>query len=183
MAVPIQTTLVPPLRLIFFMWLVFYVQEYTGMDLGFLGILPRHTSGLPGLLAAPLIHGNWQHLASNTLPILFLGSALFLFYPRIASRVFLYCYLITNILVWLFGRSFYHIGASGLVYSLAFFLLFFGLFRRDLKSLFIAIMVTVVYGSLLYRVLSIDPSISWESHLLGALTGVGVAYAQNRTYR
>jgi membrane associated rhomboid family serine protease len=160
------------------MWLIFSIQFFYGIDLGFLGIKPRTFSGLIGLFTAPLIHGNYIHLLSNTFPLLFLGSILYFFYERIAPIVFFRGYFITNFLVWLLSpRNSYHIGASGLVYSLTAFLICFGLIRQDFVSFFIAVAVLLIYGGIfLYGVLPIDPHISWESHLAGALVGVVTAF-------
>lgn len=167
-----------PFRLVFIMWLFFTVEFYTGMDLGFLGIRPRTISGLVGILFAPMIHGNYLHLLSNTFPLLFLGSILYFFYDRIAGTVFFRCYFFTNILVWIFSlRDSYHIGASGLIYGITSFLIFFGLLRQDFLSLVIAIIVLLVYGGMFfYGVLPSDPRISWESHLAGALVGAVTAF-------
>ncbi len=82
-------------------------------------------------------------------------------------------YLFTGTLVWVFGRSFYHIGASGVIYALAFFLIFLGFFRKDIKSLAISIVIMVIYGGMIYGLWSEDESVSWESHSFGA--GVGIA--------
>ena len=103
------------------MWLVYTVELYLRFDFGFLGIYPRKITGLIGILTGPIIHGDVIHLASNTFPLVFLGSTLYLFYDRIASYVFFHCYIFPGTLVWLFARSSYHIGASGLIYGLAFF--------------------------------------------------------------
>jgi membrane associated rhomboid family serine protease len=97
---------------------------------------------------------------------------LFFFYPRIAGTVFFRAYFWTNLLVWLFGRPSNHIGASGIVYALAFFLIFFGVFRRDIRSILISAITLILYGSVFYGVLPGDPRISWESHLGGALVGI-----------
>ncbi|MDX1629093.1 MAG: hypothetical protein R3345_10370, partial [Fulvivirga sp.] len=78
---------VPPFRLVFFMWLVFTMEAYFYIDLGYLGILPRTVFGLVGVLFAPLLHGNVMHLISNTIPLLFLGGVLFFYYHRVASAV------------------------------------------------------------------------------------------------
>lgn len=118
-----------------------------------------------------------MHLISNTFPVLFLGATLFFFYERIGGVVFFRCYFITNVLVWIFSpRVSYHIGASGLVYGLSAFLIFFGLLRKDFMSLLISIVVTIFYGGIFYGVLPIDPRISWESHLAGALVGIITAF-------
>lgn len=166
---------VTPLRVIFLMWLFFLVEFSYGIPLSRFGILPRSPVGLIGIITGPLIHANLIHLISNTFPLLFLGTMLFYFYPKIANQVFLRAYLWTNILVWLFARSAPHIGASGLVYGIAFFLIFFGLFRRDFMSLAISIVTTLTYGSIFYGVLPSDPRVSWESHFGGALVGIASA--------
>lgn len=160
-----------PLRLVFIMWMIFLIQEIYGISLAAFGIFPRAPLGLIGILTGPWVHGNWLHLVSNTFPLLFLGTTLFVFYTRIATRVFFQCYIYTGILVWIFARPTFHIGASGVVYGIAFFLIFFGIFRKDFKSLFISIVIVFFYGSLFYGVLPNQPGVSWESHLLGGLIG------------
>ena len=168
---------VVPLRLVFLMWLTFSLEIFLQIDLGYLGIKPRSFDGLLGILMAPMIHGSLSHLISNTYPVLFLGTVLFYFYPRIGSVVFLRSYLITNILVWLLSpRPSYHIGASGLVYGLSAFLMFFGFLRQDFMSLLISIVIVVSYGGIFYGVLPLDERISWESHLAGAIVGTITAF-------
>ncbi len=168
---------VVPFRLVFIMWLVYTVEFYVQMDFGWLGIMPRTLTGLPGVLTAPLIHGDLRHLVSNTVPLLFLGPVLFYFYPRIAPVVFVRCYLITNFLVWLLSpRLSYHIGASGLVYGLSTFLIFFGLLRWNAWSLLISAVVFLLYGGIFYGIFPDNPHVSWESHLAGVLVGIGSAY-------
>jgi membrane associated rhomboid family serine protease len=165
-----------PFRLVFIMWLVFVIQVINGYNLTFLGIRPRSLEGLPGVLTAPMVHADIPHLVGNTMPVLFLGAVLFYFYARVAHRTFFVCYLLTNALVWLLAPSVtYHVGASGLVYALASFLILYGFFRRQIISLFISLVVLVVYGGIFYGVLPLRPDISWESHLAGALVGIGTA--------
>lgn len=158
------------------MWLFFTVEFYLEIDLGFLGIYPLSIKGLLGIIAAPMVHGNFNHLLSNTIPLLALGGSLYFFYSHIASRVFLHAYFFTNILVWFFGRPFYHIGASGVVYSLASFLIFYGLFRRNFKTVLISLIVVSIYGGLVFGILPSNHGVSWESHMMGALVGLVSAY-------
>jgi membrane associated rhomboid family serine protease len=169
---PIYGSSVVPFRLVFFMWLVFFLDSSYGFSIADWGIVPRTWSGLLGIFLAPMIHGSVMHLVSNTVPLLFLGSVLFFFYKRIGGVVFFRGYFWTNILVWLFGRPANHIGASGLVYALAFFLIFFGFFRRDMLSIFISVLTLLLYGGVFYGVLPTDPRVSWESHFAGALVGI-----------
>lgn len=176
-----RSDIIYPLRLTFLIWLVFTFQFYSQIDLGFLGIYPREISGLVGIITSPLVHGNAQHILSNTIPLLFLGITVFVFYHRIARWVFINCYILTGILVWIFGRPFYHIGASGLIYGLAFFLIFYGLFRKDFRSLAISIVIVILYGGLIYGIFPTVSHISWESHAFGAFVGIGLAFVYRNT--
>jgi len=166
---------VVPFRLTFLMWATFYIESLVHLPLIFFGIEPRTFHGLIGIFTAPLIHGDIFHLISNSIPLLFLGSVLFFFYEKIGGAVFFRAYFWTNILVWLFARPANHIGASGVVYALAFFLIFFGFFRRDFMSLFISTIILLLYGGIFYGVLPSDPRVSWESHFAGSLVGIASA--------
>lgn len=164
-----------PFRIVFLMWL-FFTADFV-YDISFLtyGIIPRTLVGLVGIASAPVLHGNLQHLLSNTFPLLFLGATLFYFYPHIAKKVFLSSYVLVNILVWIFGRYMIHIGASGLIYGIAAFLIFLGLFRRDMKSLIISLIIALVYGYMIYGLIPQGPKMSWEMHVAGALVGMSNA--------
>lgn len=180
----LSESIVVPSRLTLLMWGIFFFEVSWNYDLGFLGILPRDAFGMVGIVFAPLLHGSYPHIMSNTVPLLFLGTSIYFFYPRIADKVMFYSYFLTGTLVWLLGNLFsrpsLHIGASGLIYGLAFFLIFFGFFRKDFKSLLISIVVIVLYGSLFYGLVPLESGISYESHFFGALTGVGLAINYGR---
>lgn len=141
------------------------------------GILPRTLKGIPGIITGPLIHGDIFHLISNTIPLLILCVTLFYFYYRIAGEIFIWIYLVTGFWVWLIARDAYHIGASGLVYGMASFLFFSGLFRRNSRLLVVTLIVLFLYGSMVYGVFPnpSEPNISWESHALGVVCGLLLA--------
>jgi membrane associated rhomboid family serine protease len=160
-----------PVWFLLITWVVFIIDLFLPLDLAIYGIYPRTVHGLAGILFAPLIHGNILHLISNTMPMLFLGIILYIFYGRIANKVFFQGYFYTNILVWFFGRPSYHIGASGLIYCIASFLAFYGIFKKDFKSIAISVAIIFLYGGLFYGVLSTQPGVSWESHLMGGIVG------------
>lgn len=161
------------LLFIIVMWSIKGVEYTLGYNFGEYGILPRTLSGSVGIFTAPLIHGDFFHLISNTLPILILGVGLFYFYDKIAPWVVLIIYFITGFWVWIAAREAYHIGASGIVYGLLTFLLVSGFIRKNTSSLAISFIVLFIYGGTLFTgVIPADSSISWESHLLGALSGV-----------
>lgn len=170
--------------MVFLMWLIYFIELQFGIELSVFGILPRELLGLIGIIFSPLIHGSVLHLVSNTLPVLLLGVTLYFFYGNIARDVFLVCYFGTGLLVWLFARTSFHIGASGLIYGMAAFLFVSGVVRTEFRSIIIAIAVAVIYGSLVYGILPTIPGISWESHLFGALVGGTMAYLyRNRVIR
>ncbi len=179
----LRESAVVPFRFSLLMVLFFLVQVMFRIDLGFLGILPNMYSGLIGVFFAPLIHGSSMHLYANIFPVVILGSSLYFFYDRVADQVFFYCYFMTNCIVWLFGRPYYHIGASGLVYGLAMFLIAFGFFRGSFKSIVISVVIIIFYGGIIYGIMPTDKNISWESHLSGAVVGMMMAFfTSNKKY-
>jgi len=158
------------------LWAVHLLQHFMSLELGFLGIYPRQVWGLKGILTAPLIHADIQHLISNSIPIFVLTATIFFFYNRVALRSYLMIYLLTGLMVWLFARTVFHIGASGVVYGLVSFIFWNGIFRRSLQSIVLALIITFLYSGYFAGILPNQAGISWESHLLGGLVGIFVAY-------
>lgn len=165
-----------PVLFTLLMWLLHILRIYFRVDAVPFGIHPRDLSALPGILFCPLVHGSWEHLLSNTIPLLILGTVLFLIYDKIALKVWWLNYFLTGSLVWLFARDSYHIGASGIIYGLASFLLFSGFFRMDIRSIAIASAVAIFYGGMVWGILPIQPGVSWESHLSGGIVGLLLAF-------
>lgn len=165
-----------PSRMIFLMWLVYFIEFNFGLSFSVFSIYPRNLLGLIGVITAPLLHASIVHLISNTFPLLILGVVLYFYYGDLAKKVFLIGYFIPNVLVWIFGRPLLHLGASGLIYAIAAFLFVSGLVRIELRSVLISIVVALLYGGLIWGVVPSDHAISWEMHLAGALTGGGVAF-------
>jgi membrane associated rhomboid family serine protease len=141
-----------------------------------MGVLPRNVTGLIGIISSPLIHADFSHLISNTFPLIILGWIIFYFYRRVSYILFVFIYLVTGLLVWIFARQVYHIGASGVVYGFVSFLFFSGIFRRDNKSIALALVITFLYGGIVWGMIPGLKGISWESHLFGAITGLIAAY-------
>lgn len=173
-------SLVPPALCVFLFWLVKIVEVVDGADLSFYGVFPRRVEGLAGIVSAPFIHANFSHLINNSIPFFLLLTAIFYFYHTVAWRVLLFSYLLSGILVWLVGRSSYHIGASGMVYSFAAFLFASGILRRNINLLAISLLVVFLYGSLVWGIFPYRPDMSWESHLAGLSLGVVLAILYRR---
>ena len=165
-----------PFFFIVLMWAVHLFKAATGFRLASLGIFPRDVSGLKGIITAPLIHGDWQHLISNTVPLAALTAIIFLFYRRVAVKSFLIIYLLTGLGVWLMARSVYHIGASGIVYGLVSFVFWSSVFRRSFKSIALALVILVMYSGYFLGIVPGEEGISWESHLYGAVAGIIVSW-------
>jgi membrane associated rhomboid family serine protease len=168
--------MVPPAFILLIIWLVKIVELAGGLELYYYGILPRKISGLVGILASPFIHSGFNHLINNTVPFFFLLTAIFYFYQKVAWRVLFYSYVVTGIFVWLVARSSYHIGVSGLIYSFAAFLFTSGIIRKNINLLAISLLVIFLYGSMVWGIFPYMPEMSWESHLMGLLTGVGLSF-------
>jgi membrane associated rhomboid family serine protease len=167
-----RKSIVVALGFVFFLWFIRAVEDSMTLDFGVWGILPRSITGLVGIFAAPLIHGSALHLLSNTFPLILLLIAVFYFYDKIATEVFLWIYFATGFWVWVVARQAYHIGSSGLVYGLAAFLFFSGIFRRDVRSTAVAVAIAFIHGGMVQGLVPGDNSVSWESHLLGSMAGI-----------
>lgn len=165
-----------PLTFPVILWMVYFISLSLNLDLSRMGILPRDMFGILGIISGPIVHANFSHLLSNTIPLIILGWIIFFFYSKVSFKTFLLIYVLTGLLVWVFAREVYHIGASGIVYGIVSFLFFSGIFRRDNKSITIALIVTFLYGGIVWGILPGQKGISWESHLFGGIAGIITAF-------
>lgn len=163
------------------LWAVHLVNAATGFFLiGLLGIVPREVEGLDGVVFAPLLHADAGHLFSNTLPLLVLGFLAFLEGARRFLVAVGASWLASGLGVWIFGGG-VTIGASGVVFGLFAYLLVRGFYNRDWKQIALAVLLFLMYGSLLWGVLpQFGSNISWQAHLFGALGGVLAALILKR---
>ncbi|SDJ64105.1 Membrane associated serine protease, rhomboid family [Ferrimonas sediminum] len=159
------------------LWGVLVLDSVFTLHLGHLGVYPRVEIGLIGIVMAPLIHGHAEHLAANSLGLLVLGSALIYGYPKSRWPVIIIIWLASGFGVWLFGRSSFHFGASGLTHGLFFYLFFISLLRRDRRSIALMMIAFFMFGGMLMSIFPRDPEISFEYHLFGGLAGLGCALA------
>ena len=135
--------------------------------------------GMFGIFAHPLIHSNFAHLFANTLPLFFLTWCLFYFYRGIAPYIFFIIWIGCGAITFIIGKPGWHIGASGVIYGLAFFLFFSGLLRKYTPLIAISLLVTFLYGGLVWQMFPYftPANTSWEGHLSGAIMGSLCAFA------
>lgn len=170
------STLIPGIFVIL-MGLCKAVEIIFDLDLTRLGIYPLTWEGLPGIITSPFLHSDLRHLFNNSLPLFFLAVALFFFYSEVALKIFSLTYLSTGLLVWLGGREAWHLGASGIVYGLASFLFFSGIIRRYYRLVALSLLIVFLYGEMVWGIFPgvYGQSVSWESHMLGTISGILLA--------
>ena len=166
---------IPTIVLVCLLWLIFILDSSLQLHLYRHGIYPLETKGLLGIVLSPFIHQSAKHLFSNTIPLIVLMWCLYYFYSQIANKTLLLMWLLSGLLTWAIGREAYHIGASGVIYSLSFFLFFSGLFRRHIPLMAISLIVAFMYGSTVWNMfpwsVHLNANVSWEGHLAGGISG------------
>jgi len=165
-----------PALFVLVLWLVWIFGKGFDMNLGRFGIIPRTWEGLRGILFSPFIHQDASHLWSNSVPLLVLSWCLFYFYKDLGYLVFPFLWVLSGAFTWLIGRDSCHIGASGLIYALALFLFLSGILRKYIPLMAVSLIVVFLYGSTVWGMFpvaeKVDPIISWEAHLSGAISGI-----------
>lgn len=166
---------------LFFVFLLYILKIMeVGMDWDFShsGIYPLKGKGILGIVAHPVIHSDFKHLLANTFPLLFLLWCLFYFYREIAGYIFVSIWIGEGVLTFLIGKPGWHIGASGLIYGLAFFLFFSGILRKHVPLTAISLLITFLYGGIIWHMFPhFSPAdMSWEGHLSGGVTGTLCAF-------
>jgi membrane associated rhomboid family serine protease len=164
-----------PAYVLLLLWLVKFTEFTFEVSFASYGILPRTLTGLRGIVLSPFIHGDWEHLAGNSIPLLLLGCTLFYFYRPLSYRIYFWVLLLSGVGTWLIGRPSYHIGASGLIYGFSGFIFFSGLIRNNISLLAMSLLVVFLYGGMIWYVFPFKMDISWEGHLAGGISGIVLA--------
>jgi membrane associated rhomboid family serine protease len=165
--------------LLLLMWLFYWAQHLFSFDFYQLGLRPQTLSGLWGILFMPLIHSKegFEHILNNSIPTFFMFSAIIYYYRAIAFQFFIYSWLGTGIILWLFvpNVNTVHIGMSGMVYAMSSFLFTSGVLRKYLPLQAISLFLVFVYGSMVWGIFPTQERISWEGHLIGFSIGIFLA--------
>ena len=152
-----------------------------GIDLDTWAVRPRSVDGLLGVLTAPLLHGSIEHVATNAIALLLLGTLAGGLYPRATYWALPLMWLGSGLGAWWLGEAgSRHLGASGVTHGLMFMVATLGLLRRDRPAVAAAMIAFLLYGGMLMSVLPREAGISWQSHLGGAVGGVVAAWLLRR---
>jgi len=170
------------LKLVFAMVAVMWISETVDIAvdhrLDNYGIHPRDVGGLPEILAAPFLHVGFGHLISNTVPFLAMGAAIALGGLARVGLVTLIVAVVSGLGVWLIAPADeVHLGASGVVFGYATYLVTRGILSRRLIEIGVGVLVVGVWGVGLLQGLLPQERISWQAHLFGAIGGVVAAFA------
>jgi membrane associated rhomboid family serine protease len=161
------------------LWVVFLLNDIFGLHWNDFGLRPRKIEGLFGIFTMVFLHGDTAHLFSNSIPLLVLLFSIFYFFSKKSELILLMTWFMTGVLAWVIGTRGTHIGASGVVYALAFFLVTISVLKRETKLMAYSLIIIFLYGSIVWGFfpqLFPDKHISWEGHLAGAISGVVLAF-------
>lgn len=161
--------------IVLILWLVFFLSLVDKRFL-LLGIIPRHLLGLPGIVFAPLLHANFNHLFFNSIPLLVLSNFILINGLNIYIKVSLGITLISGFFIWLLGKPGLHIGASALITGYWGFLVA-NLFQyNNLTTIILGLVSLYYFAGIFLGVFPGKKGVSWEGHLFGLLAGVAVSY-------
>ena len=163
---------VPLAILVALMWIVGLVNALLDYRLSEYGVVPRTVDGLIGIPLMPFLHGSFDHLVVNTLPMVVLGGLVAIHGSRKFLTATVFITLVGGGALWVVGRTAVHVGASGLVFGFFGYLIARAWYTRSLVAVLIAVVVAVVYGGILFGVLPFfQEGVSWEGHLTGLIAG------------
>lgn len=161
----------PGLLFVMLLWLISLLSYLAEVNLSWLGIFPRNFFGLIGVVTGPLIHADMIHLLSNTFPFLLLSGFILFQHRKKGVDVLWFVYVLSGVLTWFIGRQAYHVGASGVIYGMASYLLFVGFTGRDRGSFAVSLAILFLYSGLFYGMIPGEERVSWEGHIAGFMAG------------
>lgn len=164
-------------------WVVAFFNLYLGVSLSKYSLQPHSLSHFYGVLSYPFIHGDIDHLMNNSMSAFMIFSSLFFIYEKISLKILGIVYVFSGIILWFIGESnSMHIGASSVIYGIAFFLMLSGFIVRESSNLAISFLLVAWYGSMVWGIFpyTVEEGVSWEGHLSGAIVGVLLALWYHR---
>jgi membrane associated rhomboid family serine protease len=172
----IQVNIFFLLKIILGLWLLNIINWLVGSRLNYFGIYPRSLRGLPGIILSPLLHGNFNHLFFNSIPLFVLGNLVLL-----NGQANFYCVSVMIIIlsgfgVWLFGRLAIHIGASSIIMGYFGYLLTEAYYHNSVIAIILGFICLYYFGGLILMLLPGKKGVSWEGHVFGFIAGIIAAF-------
>ncbi|AXG78412.1 rhomboid family intramembrane serine protease [Streptomyces paludis] len=162
------------------LWVLEAFNSATG-SLTTYGLSPREVGELRDVIPMAFLHHGFDHLMSNTVPLLILGFLAALTGLRRFAAVVLTIMIVGGLGVWLTAAdNTVTAGASGVVFGLLGYLLVRGFVDRNAVDIVTGLLVLLFYGSALWGVLPTNSAVSWQGHLFGLIGGVMAAFMFRR---
>ena len=164
------------LKFIGLLWLIHLINWATKYHFNALGIRPRTSRGLLGIIFAPFLHGHANHLFFNTIPLFVLGSLVLANGYTLFYTVSIITIVLGGFLTWAFGRKAIHIGASTLVMGYFGYLLANAYYNFNVTTIILAVICLYYFGGLIIALFPGKKEVSWESHVFGFIAGIAASY-------
>tara|TARA_B100000902_G_scaffold398522_1_gene465607 strand:- start:30960 stop:31604 length:645 start_codon:yes stop_codon:yes gene_type:complete len=166
-----------PIVFIFTIWFIKGIEHYLSIDFIHLGIKPKNIKQFFGIFSFPFIHSDLNHLLNNSYPMIILGGIICEVYKEISNKIFLFSYLLSGLLFWIFGDSSTNVvGASCFIYALGSFILISGFIKGHPRLIMLSFLVIFLNFFNLWGIIEIkNDNISQTSHLIGVITGIIIA--------
>lgn len=159
-----------------FLIVIHFLNATSGRKLNFLGVIPRHIWGLPGIICSPFLHGDSGHLIFNLFPLFILMNLML--FQGLDAFIFISCVFIvaTGLLTWLFAKKAIHIGASSVILAYWGFLLMSSFAGFSIVTVLVVFICLYFFGNFIFSIVPQGDNTSWEGHLFGLIVGVAFGY-------
>lgn len=168
------------------MYIIEVVDQSGNLQLDQYGIEAHRVDGLPGIFTAPFLHDGYGHLSANALPFLLLGWLTLIGGLKRFIIVTISVIITSGLFAWALtfpkgNTVVYVVGASGLITGWLAYLLFRGIFTRNVGQIAVSVIVLLLYGGVLWGVFPRAEGVSWQAHLGGAVGGILLAWLLRRS--
>lgn len=163
------------------LWLIFFISRVIPQLL-LLGIIPRRLRGLPGILFAPLLHANFNHLFFNTIPLVVLSNFILVNGLPYFICVTLMITVLSGIAIWCFAKPGLHIGASGVITGYWALLVSDVYQQASLTNIILGVVSLYYFAGIFFGIFPSKKGVSWEGHLFGLLAGLATGYLMQLSF-
>lgn len=157
-------------------WCFYFVSRYITKAILLLGIIPRTLWGLPGILFAPLLHADFNHIFFNSIPLIVLSAFILIGGLDYYLKVTLLITLISGSAIWLFAKRGLHIGASALITGYWGFLVSNIYHHTTPITIILGILSAYYFAGIFFGIFPREKGVSWQGHLFGLLAGITTSY-------